>query len=373
MPWINADRLRTMEAEIASTQGENRRVVERLAELQASNSAAEARLAIMEQDSARWRGIFNNLGCFGDSLKASQQALAGMAATLKREKDEAISAAITTAGSAELMSAINRNLGLLQQQSQGTIRLVDGLNSSADRIGGILNLIKEIAEQTNLLALNAAIEAARAGETGRGFAVVADEVRKLAERTANATNDISTLVNTIRHDTREACSSMEELARQTGQVSEDGARATENTGNLIELSGRISHTIAVSALHSFTELAKLDHLVYKFEVYQVFSGNSQKAIGDFKDHHQCRLGQWYYGGEGRSCFSRLDGYKDMEARHKAVHSHAREGLERMSTGDLAAGLACLQKMENASLSVVDCLDRMARAGDAGKDALCAPH
>lgn len=75
------------------------------------------------------------------------------------------------------------------------VTTMHGISESSQQIADITSVINSISFQTNLLALNAAVEAARAGEQGRGFAVVASEVRALAQRSAQASKEIETLIN----------------------------------------------------------------------------------------------------------------------------------------------------------------------------------
>jgi len=97
---------------------------------------------------------------------------------------------------------------------RSAISAMDRIEDGSKKITEIISVIESISFQTNLLALNAAVEAARAGESGKGFAVVASEVRTLAQRSSEAANDITQLIESSSAQVVEGA----DLVRNTGNV-----------------------------------------------------------------------------------------------------------------------------------------------------------
>lgn len=156
--------------------------------------------------------VSENLSNIAEEIHSTTQTLSVESERLAADNNEQAASIHETAATLEEMTSMvlqNTNntkqatllaLKAKEVANEGVIDMIELMSSmseiktSSDQISKIIKVIDEIAFQTNILALNAAVEAARAGDAGKGFAVVAEEVRNLAQRSAQAAQDTSLII-----------------------------------------------------------------------------------------------------------------------------------------------------------------------------------
>jgi len=315
--------------------------------------------------------LYANMDSFGGSMQGFHAGLEAMATGLAKERTSAVQGAEVSISAGNHIETVANGLHTITKQVGLSANRVQALQENADQIGGFVDIISNISEQTNLLALNAAIEAARAGEHGRGFAVVADEVRTLATRAREASTQISGLVSSIQNETSSASELMQNVTKDTTEFGERVNLAVSDINNMLGLSQKMEEVITVSALHSFIEIAKFDHIVWKYEIYRVMMRLSEKQASELSVHTNCRLGKWYYEGEGVDCFSQLPGYQEVATPHQRVHDEGKKALEAFYVGDMATANIAIAAMEAASLDVLRHLEKMITAVETDPSLICS--
>lgn len=347
--------------QLDSVHADYRQQIEGLQELVAEKDAQLRALQYKSDQEAR---ILTYQLSGNDMLNSIREGLAGNAEHLIGERKSLAQLDGIFDHTREAVARLRERAEHINHHAQSSLEATAVLDNTAGSIGHLVVGIKEISDQTNLLALNAAIEAARAGEAGRGFAVVADEVRNLAGKAHQASAEIESLIAQVLEQTGTIKNIVTSNHESAAEVSASSTQIDGVVSEVIQRSHHMQQVIRMATTASFLDTVKLDHAVWKNQVYSlVEQGNFAQGANS---HTECRLGHWYYEGYGAAHYGHLNTFRSLEKPHRQVHESGKAALAAGRQGDFEQMLKHLATMESASMDVVRGVDRLL------KEVLSAP-
>jgi methyl-accepting chemotaxis protein len=269
-----------------------------------------------------------------------------------------------------------------EEMAHKTSESMSHITNEVNEINEAITIIDQIAFQTNILSLNAAVEAATAGEAGKGFAVVAQEVRNLASRSADAANDIKSLVEkailkakegqnvstqmiegytSLNNDIMSTIELIEEVAvaskeqknaisqisgtvNDLDKVTQENASVASSINNMAsvneELALGLETTIKRTKFHEKSkdqvcdidlmfdlDSLKADHVKFKNEAFAKCEDGQRFKV---TTHHECRMGKWIENMKDED-FLNAPVWEELKEAHRKVH------MMTQDTVDLYAG------------------------------------
>jgi methyl-accepting chemotaxis protein len=254
----------------ATVQQDTNRTIAALRDVaQQLGRAAEAVQAAADEIDEGSRDLAARTESQAATLEQTAAAMHQITETVRQTADNAQAASQLTAAARDTAETG----GAVVQEA---VQAMGRIEQSAAKIGDIVGLIDEIAFQTNLLALNASVEAARAGEAGKGFAVVAQEVRALAQRSANASKDIKTLIAESGAEVRTGADLVNRAGASLGDIVSAVKKASDIVAEIAAASAEQSRSLD----EANTAVASLDQMTQRNSALVEETSASARTLAD---------------------------------------------------------------------------------------------
>jgi methyl-accepting chemotaxis protein len=304
----------------------------------ASSSRVARNAFFVEQianDAAAEADLVDGSASMLDEMSSNME---GLVAAARRSLQIAQDTGETSAGAARIAGEALRDLEATATTMEHFDRMVGGLWTRVEGIGGAIEAIQDISERSHLLSINANIEAAHAGEWGRTFAVIAREIGKLAQSTTSFTAEIEALLRAIRSEVEAIRSLSQETLETTVSVRNASQRVEEALGAMSSAATVNREQATTIAAAAAQQAQAVDHLLNHVRDVARGTASTLRAIGQLRELQIGDLNSQLYSVIGRY---RIGGFVEhaLEIGERA----AREVEEVFETG-LARGRYTLDEL-----------------------------
>lgn len=215
------------------------------------------------------------------------------------------------------------------------------------------NNIDRLSNQANILSINSAIEAGHIGREGASFSVLAQGMKKLSQEIQQQSSAIAAINNNVSARFDPIKENTLKNQEQLQQVKQLVIKGHQDLSTLSAQASELRHIVNVMSMQQFFNTVKLDHVLWKEAIYMHLLNNDDEH--SVNQYTECRLGKWYYQGEGKK-FANIDAFRRLEEPHKLVHECGRSALKANREDNPEGVTDYIDKMEQASVDVIKYVD-----------------
>lgn len=215
--------------------------------------------------------------------------------------------------------------------------------------------IDKLSSQANILSINSAIEAGHIGHEGAGFSVLAQEMKKLSQEIQQQASGIATINNNVSSRFSSVKDNTKKNQEQLQQIQQIVVQGHANLSALAEQVSVLKHLFGFVSMQQFFNTVKLDHVLWKEAIYvHLLNRDDENCVNQ---HTECRLGKWYYQGDGKR-FAGTEAFRRLEEPHKMVHQCGRLALAANLADDEEMVNKYIDQMEQSSVVVIKYIDTL---------------
>jgi len=103
-------------------------------------------------------------------------------------------------------------------------------------------------------------------------------------------------------------------------------------------------------------VAQQEHIKWVQEIFTALEGRGLALNhNELSDHHQCRLGKWYYG-HGQKHYGHLPVFQEFEAIHADVHTTGHKIIQLYNEGKKAEATLLTEDLLTLKTQVLESLN-----------------